>query len=148
MEFLGVGPMELFFILIIALIVLGPKDMVKAGRTLGRWMRQIVTSPTWHSVQETSRNLRQLPTKLMRDAGLEDLPNELKEDLNEAQSIGSLLKQEIKTIGETDLKVDLSSWTTPTESTPPTSPPPQADQAETAAESGSGPANEDQVEHA
>ena len=34
MEILGIGPLELFFILIIALIVLGPNDMVKAGRIL------------------------------------------------------------------------------------------------------------------
>jgi Sec-independent protein translocase protein TatA len=36
MDFLGVGPLELLFILLIALIVLGPNDMVKTGRTLGK----------------------------------------------------------------------------------------------------------------
>ena len=35
MEILGIGPMELFFIVLLAMIILGPKDMVKAGRTLG-----------------------------------------------------------------------------------------------------------------
>ena len=44
MELFGIGPLELLFILIIALIVLGPKDMVKAGRTLGRFMRQLMMS--------------------------------------------------------------------------------------------------------
>ena len=33
MEILGIGPSELLFIVLIAIIVLGPKDMQKAGRT-------------------------------------------------------------------------------------------------------------------
>jgi len=72
LEVLGVGPLELFFILIIALIFLGPRDMVKAGRTLGKYMRQIVMSPTWRMVQQTSRELRTLPNRLIREAGMEE----------------------------------------------------------------------------
>ena len=78
MEFLGVGPLELLFILLIALIFLGPNDMVKAGRTLGRTMRKIVMSPTWRNIRQTSDELRQLPTRLMRDASLEEAAEELK----------------------------------------------------------------------
>lgn len=72
MEVLGVGPLELLFILLIALILLGPNDMVKAGRQLGRLLRSIITSPTWQAVQQTSRDLRYLPNKLMREAGLDE----------------------------------------------------------------------------
>jgi len=72
MEVLGVGPLELFFILIIALIFLGPRDMVKAGRTLGKYMRKIVMSPTWRTVQQTSRELRTLPNRMIREAGMEE----------------------------------------------------------------------------
>ncbi len=79
MEFLGIGPLELFFIVLIALIVLGPKDMVKAGRTIGRFLRTLVTSPTWRTIQQTSRELRYLPNRLMREAGLEDLKQNLPE---------------------------------------------------------------------
>ncbi|MFM8320122.1 MAG: hypothetical protein ACKOC5_04325 [Chloroflexota bacterium] len=79
MEFLGVGVTELIFIVIIALIVLGPRDMVKAGRTVGRFLRRLVTSPTWLMLQQTSRDLRNLPTRLMRDAGMEGEAAELKQ---------------------------------------------------------------------
>ena len=82
MEFLGVGPSELFFIIIIALIILGPKDMQKAGKTLGKWMRNIVTSDGWKMFQQTSRELRTLPNRLMRDAN-EDL-NQIGNELNNA----------------------------------------------------------------
>lgn len=71
MEFLGVGPSELIFIIVIALIVLGPKDMQKAGRSIGRWLNQLVRSDGWKAFQQTSRELRNLPTNLMREANME-----------------------------------------------------------------------------
>lgn len=77
MEFLGVGLPELAFIVIIALIVLGPKDMVAAGRTLGKTLRKIVTSPAWKAVRTTGQELQNLPTRLMREAGLDEELQEL-----------------------------------------------------------------------
>lgn len=71
MEILGIGPSELVFIIIIALIVLGPRDMQKAGRTVGRWLNNLVRSDGWKAFQQTSREIRNLPTKLMREANLE-----------------------------------------------------------------------------
>ena len=71
MEFLGIGPSELIFVFIIALIILGPKDMQKAGKTIGKWMRDIVTSDGWKIFQQTSREIRTLPTRLMREANEE-----------------------------------------------------------------------------
>jgi sec-independent protein translocase protein TatB len=71
MEILGVGWQELIFIFLIALIVLGPKDMQKAGRTIGRWLNQLVRSDGWKALQQTSRELRKLPTNLMREANLD-----------------------------------------------------------------------------
>ncbi len=79
MEILGIGPAELAFIIIIALIVLGPKDMQKAGRMLGKWLRQIVTSDGWKLFQQTSREIQQLPTRLMREAGLDEMQKDLKQ---------------------------------------------------------------------
>src|SRR5919107_5227117 len=68
MDILGIGAPELIFILIIAIIVLGPKDMQKAGRTVGRWLNQLVRSDSWRVFQRTSAELRNLPRNLMRDA--------------------------------------------------------------------------------
>ena len=104
MEILGIGPLELFFILLIALIVLGPGDMVKAGRTIGRFLRKIITSPEWQTVQKASRELRYLPNRLMREANLEDLS----QDLTDINKIGGQISAEVKKI-----ETDLTSWTTP-----------------------------------
>jgi sec-independent protein translocase protein TatB len=73
MEILGIGPSELLFIVVIALIVLGPKDMQKAGRNIGKWLRQIVTSDGWKLFQQTSREIQTLPNRLMREAALDEL---------------------------------------------------------------------------
>jgi Sec-independent protein translocase protein TatA len=106
MEILGIGPLELVFILIIALIILGPGDMVKAGRTLGRMLRKVVTSPEWRTVQKASRELKYLPNRLMREASLEDLTKDF-DDLNK---IGNDIHKEV-----TQVQSDLTSWTTPPE---------------------------------
>ena len=71
MEILGIGAPELVFIVIIALIVLGPKDMQKAGKTIGRWLNDLVRSDGWKAFQQTSREIRNMPTKLMREANME-----------------------------------------------------------------------------
>jgi sec-independent protein translocase protein TatB len=82
MEILGIGPSELVFIIIIALIVLGPRDMQKAGRMIGKWLRRIVTSDGWKLFQQTSREIQTLPNRLMREAALEEM-KELQKDLQQ-----------------------------------------------------------------
>ena len=67
MEFLGVGPTEFIFIIIIALIVLGPKDLAKTGSTVGKWLNSFIQSDGWKAIRKTSDELRRLPTQLMRE---------------------------------------------------------------------------------
>jgi len=76
MEFLGVGPSELIFIILIAIIILGPKDMQKAGRMIGRFLNQLIRSDGWKIFQQTSNELRNLPRNLMREAHMEMLEAE------------------------------------------------------------------------
>jgi Sec-independent protein translocase protein TatA len=142
MDFLGVGPLELFFIVIIALIVLGPQDMIKAGRNLGRFLRKIVTSPTWKAVQQTSRDFRNLPNRLIREAGIEEEMKDLNKIKGDVERMGSMgvnqLSQDAKDINKElsevnkdiqkthqevlDTHKDFSAWTTPPVIEPPSSP--------------------------
>ncbi|HSB01167.1 MAG TPA: hypothetical protein VLE49_10985 [Anaerolineales bacterium] len=71
MEIFGIGPSELVFILLIAIIILGPKDMQKAGKTIGRFLNQLVRSDSWKVLQKTSTEIRNLPHNLMREANME-----------------------------------------------------------------------------
>lgn len=77
MEILGVGVPEFAFIVLIALILLGPKDMVAAGKTIGGVLRKFLTSPTWLALRKTGEELQQLPTKLVREAGLDELQKDI-----------------------------------------------------------------------
>lgn len=110
MNILGVGPLELIFIIIIALIILGPKDIGKAGLTIGRWLRRVMTSETWHIIRGTSSEIRNLPNRLMREAGLEDIKKDLptEDELRKAMSF-----DEIEKVAN-QVSTDLNDWTTPT----------------------------------
>ena len=87
MEILGVGIPEIGFIVLIALILLGPKDMIAAGKTIGSFLRKILTSPTWLAMRKTGEELQQLPTKLVREAGLDELQKEIQGVTNQLKPI-------------------------------------------------------------
>jgi sec-independent protein translocase protein TatA len=42
----SIGPMELIIVLVVALLVLGPKPLPEAGRSLGRGIREFKGSLT------------------------------------------------------------------------------------------------------
>ena len=46
MDFFGIGWLELFFILIIILMVAGPKDIEKGAKGLGRMLNRMNRSPS------------------------------------------------------------------------------------------------------
>jgi len=101
MEVFGIGPLELLFIVLLMLIVLGPKDMVKTGQRLGRMIRNMVRSPAWNAMMNTSRELRDLPTKLVRESGLEEEVAEISK-LRDQVKLRDLPGQILQELGEAD----------------------------------------------
>lgn len=77
MEILNIGPLELVFILLIALIVLGPDDMIKTGRSIAKGISKFIRSPVWKSMVTTSQEIRDLPRKFIREAGIEESVEEI-----------------------------------------------------------------------
>ena len=77
MEILGIGPLELFFIIVLALIIFGPKDLEKTGKSLGKGLTKLVKSDTWKTVRQASDKVRSLPNELMREAGIEEMKQSL-----------------------------------------------------------------------
>ena len=73
MELFGIGPLELLLILLLALIIFGPKDIEKASRTLGRSLYKLINSETWRSLNQVSRKMKNLPDTLIREARLEEI---------------------------------------------------------------------------
>ncbi|MFZ3079044.1 MAG: Sec-independent protein translocase subunit TatA/TatB [Bellilinea sp.] len=87
MEIFGVGILEVILILVIAVIVLGPEGMVKAAQSIGRFMRKVIKSPIWAQLMDTQRELRDMPTRLVREAGLEEDIKELKKTQQELRNV-------------------------------------------------------------
>jgi Sec-independent protein translocase protein TatA len=104
MEILGIGPLEFIFVLLIALIIIGPRDMSKAARTLGRSLNRLYKSEGWRAVVQASRNLRTLPNRLAREAEVAELM-EARKALKEA---GEEVARDVQS-----LRPDLKAWTTP-----------------------------------
>ena len=124
MDFLGIGPLELLLVLIIVILVFGPEDLAKAGKTIGRFLNKFIRSDGWRAIRDVNREMRDLPNRLVKEAELEDsmkeladlpkqIENELAEDLGET-------KEELSST-QIGLEEGIKAWTTPPEtSTEPT----------------------------
>jgi Sec-independent protein translocase protein TatA len=117
MDILGIGPLELGFVLLIALIFLGPREIVRFARSAGRVLNRIYRSEVWGAVNRASQEFRNLPNRLAREAALDDLDASLRQTTSELKDA-----------------TNLDAWTpspkhpAETESTP--EPPPEAPPAE------------------
>jgi Sec-independent protein translocase protein TatA len=73
MEIFGIGPLELLLIVLIALIVLGPKEMLKTSQKAAGWIRKIRQSEIW----STTKEVMDIPNQVMRETGLDKEIHEL-----------------------------------------------------------------------
>lgn len=92
MNLFGIGPLEVGLILLLALIIFGPKDIEKAGKSIGKGLNKLIRSESWRTAQQTSRELKNLPNRLMRESGLEELEKSTKSEL---EKTNAELKQSI-----------------------------------------------------
>jgi sec-independent protein translocase protein TatB len=88
MELFGVGPLELLVIIVIALLVLGPSDLAKTARTAGRLLNRMYRSEAFKTVTQASRDLRDLPNRLAREAALEELDESIRQSKSALQAPG------------------------------------------------------------
>ena len=120
MEILGVGPLEVLLIVLLALVLFGPKDIVQTARSAGRFLNRLYRSEGWRTLLRTSETLRTLPNRLAREAELDDL-----------DSLRQTMTDTRKTLTDTAREVDrgLKAWTP--SGTREASPPPPAKRDDT-----------------
>lgn len=82
--------MELAFIILLAIIFVGPKRMAETGTTIGRWLNKFVKSDTWIAIKEVWNAISHAPTRMMREANLEDLQKELNLGLDDPLGLGEI----------------------------------------------------------
>jgi Sec-independent protein translocase protein TatA len=81
MEFLGIGPLELLLIFVLAMILLGPKEMVSTAKKAAEAIRKVTQSDFWKEAVDSSREIRQLPNQIMKDTGLDEELRKINRDL-------------------------------------------------------------------
>jgi len=95
MEFLGIGPLELAFIILLAILIFGPKDIANASKSVGKSLNKFVRSDAWKTINQTSRELKELPTRLMRETGLDELEKSTREEMTK---VDKAIQQSIKPV--------------------------------------------------
>ncbi len=73
MSFFGVGPLELLVVLVIALLVVGPNDLVAFARKMGKWLRKLRHTEAWQGVVRASWELQHWQERLWEETGLRDI---------------------------------------------------------------------------
>jgi sec-independent protein translocase protein TatA len=66
--FSQIGPMEIILVLAIALLVLGPKRLPEAGRSLGKGIREFKDSVTGAAKDAEASELQQAPQTTATDS--------------------------------------------------------------------------------
>lgn len=145
MQIFNIGPVELILILLIMFILLGPEGMLKTARQIGGWIRQLVRSPVWRDIMGYSREIRELPTKIVRETGLDDDIEEIRKSTQQVtnelnQSVADANKEvqdSLKEVGSVDVRISQNPPPASKPAYPATVPPP----ARTATASASTPGN-------
>lgn len=118
MKIFNIGPLELILILVVMFILLGPTGMQNTARQVGKWIRQVIRSPMWGEIMGYSREIRELPTKIVRDTGLEEDMAEIRkatqattDELNEAvqdanKEIKTGIDDSVKEVGSVEITID------------------------------------------
>jgi Sec-independent protein translocase protein TatA len=109
-DFLGIGPLEFALILVLALIIIGPREMVRAARTFGDFLRRLMMSDAWRAMQRARSELRTLPNRLARESGIREFERELSGETRPPKPVS-------RPAGDSGL----AAWTQPA---PPEEPPP------------------------
>lgn len=67
MEIFGIGPLELVLIVVVAIIVLGPKEMMTSAQKAATWLKKLRKSDIW----ATTKEVMDIPNQVMKETGLD-----------------------------------------------------------------------------
>jgi sec-independent protein translocase protein TatB len=92
-----IGWQELFIVAVLALLVIGPKDLPRALRTMGKWVRK---------ARALARDFQGGLDDVMREADLDDVKNQMKSV--SGLDIGKEIENTIDPTGEFSRGLDMS----------------------------------------
>lgn len=96
MNFLGIGPGEFFFILILTLIVIGPERLPEFARSIGR---NIVRLRNWMNASPDAQLLIQLRREL--EGEISEIRSTLRQEMQSVRAEFDEVRQDLQTAGTT-----------------------------------------------
>jgi len=127
MKVFNIGIGEILFIIILAVIIFGPENLVKSARDLGVFLRKVTKSPYWQEVWATRRDLEEIPRMLAKEANLKETLRELELDTKRVSSqVSGAVTDLINEVDEKTAPPQETAANDPNESTkqPPSGEPP------------------------
>ena len=90
---MSVGPLEIVIVLVLALLVFGPKQLPQAGRSLGRAMREVrkatQTARSELGLDEVTEGINDLKSSMSVDLGLNDIKSSMSVDLKAPAAVAA-----------------------------------------------------------
>lgn len=83
MEVFNIGAPEFLFIILLVFIILGPKRAVEMAGQVGRWVRDLARSPIWKDIVSTSKEIKDIPKKIMDEAEIQNTIDEIERSTQE-----------------------------------------------------------------
>lgn len=76
MDIFGIGILEIVFVLLISIIILGPEGLVKTAKKLGRGLRSIINSTWWKDFQEGYHEVQNMSGRWLNELDIEETSKE------------------------------------------------------------------------
>jgi sec-independent protein translocase protein TatB len=107
MNILGIGPLEIVLVLILILVIFGPKDLEKTGKSIGQTLYKLIHSDAWRNLQQTSREIKNLPNRLIREASLDELKKSTSIELDKVSA--EIKKSTLADLGKIESEIKKST---------------------------------------
>ena len=78
MRIFNVGIREVILLLVIMLILFGPRQMQENARNLAKWIRKLVRSDTWRTFLGLVDDVNTIKDQVIRESGIKEVQDSLR----------------------------------------------------------------------
>jgi Sec-independent protein translocase protein TatA len=96
MKIFNVGALEFVFILLLAFLILGPKKAIVTAGDVGRWIKKVINSQFWRDLVTTSKQIQDLPQKMMDEAEIQNTIMDLERTSNQVSGVMKEMETKVK----------------------------------------------------
>jgi Sec-independent protein translocase protein TatA len=98
---LGIGIPEVFFFIVILLLLFGPNDLTRMARQTGRFINRLTRNENFQTVQRVSEEMRNIPQRLVEEARLDELQQVKEQTAAELKAVTQTVQQTSQAASQT-----------------------------------------------